>query len=265
MKKIILILSLILFYCSCSKSNLKFELIVERNYEIDIENVIEDKVKEKYNSQKIILKCKVNNCKIYENNILVLDKILNEKEINRIKKLINGIKEKSKEKNPLLVTNTNSKLIFNKKNYEIPYITNDQEEIFNILLYKNKKLISDEKYNESNKFYYAYFNGTVGTWRIICELKLCKVFYNSSKRYLLNQKEWEIELTKEERMEIEKKLINTAKKRHKIDVMTRTNYSLSFDNGKEYHYTISDGKFEKILDELIGTDHKLVEKEYLEY
>ena len=127
-------------------------------------------------------------------------------------------------------------------------------------MYKDKKLISDEKYNESNKFYYVYFNGTAETWRIICELKLCKVFYNFSKRYLFNQKEWEIELTKEEQMKIEKKLINTVKKRYEIDVMTRTNYSLSFDNGKEYYYTISDGKFEKILDDLIGTDHKLVEK-----
>lgn len=92
-KKIILIIIISFLCISCMKDELNFELKIKSRYENFSEKESLDISTKKV---EILLKCKKNNCKIYENNKMVNNRDVNRYEIKKIKKLLNKIIKKAK-------------------------------------------------------------------------------------------------------------------------------------------------------------------------
>ena len=203
-------------------------------------------------------------CKLYRNTTMILEKKLKKSEIQNLIKLINKIAKKSK-KRPYVVTNTYSTLNINGEKYEFYYIPKEEEDIFKIMQYENKILVNDESIVMNRNFLFDALNEYGSFWKIICESKLCRVIYYSNYGKMDKpDKEWSIIVNENQKKEIEKELIAATKNRYKEEIRSETKYRMIFDDGKEYHYVVSDGQFEKILNDLIKSDYNEIEKEYIE-
>ena len=195
---------------------------------------------------------------------MILEKKLKKSEIQNLIKLINKIAKKSK-KRPYVVTNTYSTLNINGEKYEFYYIPKEEEDIFKIMQYENKILVNDESIVMNRNFLFDALNEYGSFWKIICESNLCRVIYYSNYGKMDKpDKEWSIIVNENQKKEIEKELIAATKNRYKEEIRRETKYRMIFDDGKEYHYVVSDGQFEKILNDLIKSDYNEIEKEYIE-
>ena len=256
-KKLILIMSIFVLSISCMGNGLNFELKIESKCENFLE---EESLDIDTRKVEILLKCQDNNCKIYENNNMVNNRNVNKYEIKKIKKLLNKIIKKSE--NIFVASNSITEININRKEYAIPYIIEEEIELFNLFSYKNKILISDEKYHNSKRFLFRALNEFGSRWEIFCGENKCKVLYYPNS---LNKAEKVWEIKKLETEILQNRLMDAINNRYEETLWNGQNYELILDNGKKYYNKIEKGKFKKILNELIKDDYKNIEKKYLGY
>ena len=264
MKKIILLILLSVLCISCDDNRkMNFDVKVERNSELLLTMDGENNYNENYTTKQIFLSCRGNNCKIFEQNKLVYDKRLEDEEVREINRTITKMIKKYKEK-PFIATNTITHLKVNEKSYEYSYVLEDEAKLFSILSYENMLLISDENYQISNKFTFSALNSYGSIWKIFCNTDKCEIFYYSNVMEMELTRSWNLKLSTLEIENLKKKLIDSSKNRYEKEIRSETNYRMAFENGKEYHYVVSNGQFEKILNGLIKGDYSEIEKEYIE-
>ncbi|BBM35544.1 hypothetical protein [Pseudoleptotrichia goodfellowii] len=256
-KKIILIIITSFLCISCMENELNFELKIKSRYENFSEEESSD-IDTKKN--EILLSCRKDNCKIYENDKMVNNRNVNRYEIKKIKKLLNKIIKKSE--NIFIASNSITKININRKEYIIPYIIEEEIELLNIFSYKNKILISDEEYHNSKRFLFRALNEFGSQWEIFCGENKCKILYYPNN---LDKAERVWEIKKLETEILQNKLMDAINNKYEETLYNEQNYELILDNGKKYHNKIEKGKFKKILNELIQEDYKNIEKKYLGY
>ena len=264
MNKIILLILLSVLCISCADNRkMNFDIKIERSREQILTIGAENNYNENYTTKQISLSCRGNNCKIFEQNKLVYDKRLEDEEVREINKTITKIIKKYKEK-PFIASNTITYLKVNGKSYEYSYILEDEVKLFSILSYENMLLISDENYQISKRFTFRALNNYGSIWEIFCNTDKCEIFYYSNAMKMELTRNWDLKLSTLEIENLKKKLIDSSKNRYGKEIRSETSYRMAFENGKEYHYVVSDGQFEKILNELIKGDYNEIEKEYVE-
>ena len=191
---------------------------------------------------------------------MVNNRDVNRYEIKKIKKLLRRIVKKSKH--TLFASNIITQISINREKYDISYITEEEVELFNLLGYKNKVLVSDEKYQNSKKFLFRALNEFGSRWEIFCGENKCKILYYPNN---LDKAERVWEIKKLETEILQNKLMDAINNKYEETLYNEQNYELILDNGKKYHNKIEKGKFKKILNELIQEDYNNIERRHLGY
>lgn len=258
MKKIIFfyIFTLIIICCNAGISQeINFTIKVERKYEkiLDKKN---SKSSIKEMNEEIFLVCEINVCKIYENNKIMRSKKIEKKEIYKIRQLLKKLQKKS-EKEIFFSTNTETVIQLNNKSFFINYIPIEEEEIFEILSYKNKMLINDEEIQKSIKFIYEIRNSYGSLWIVDCSDE-CRVLYYSEGND--NVKEWRLDLDISEIEKLKNELLDTIREEYRVDIKSDSYYEMSFDNGKLYNHIYEAKSYVEILKKLIKEDIKILEE-----
>ncbi|WP_304179520.1 hypothetical protein [Leptotrichia trevisanii] len=142
------------------------------------------------------------------------------------------------------------------------YIPIEIEEIFKILNYKNKIIITDEKYQNSKKFMYQGKTPDGSIWKLYCEFESCEIIYY----YLFSdfsselKKSWKFKMTNSEIENIKNILIDSLKIDGDKKVYSDVRSEMIFENGKTYYYQKANKKYYKILSQLLKQDIHNIKK-----
>lgn len=258
----ILLLSIILSL-GCHSRGLNLKLEIERNYEIDINDISKESIFKgitKIRKRNTLLECTDNTCKIYESNNKIIEKKISKNEEKLLKKMFTVLKSKKNRKH--IATNTIVSFSdLNGHNIELQYIPIEIEKIFDIFSYKNKVIITDENFFKIEKFSYEILNNYGNIWKLYCESQNCRIFYFSNNNNWNLTQEWNFNLSQSGVDDLKKNLIKLfIENKDEKEIKSDSRQEMIFDNGKIYYKTIN-SDYKKIIKETFNIDIEKIENE----